>query len=310
MRTAVTTLLVFMAWGHATTAQQLRLIPQTGLDKVRTSISQNDARFTSLKNCGLIPNLGLRMEYNFRKGHGPYLELLTNRSVVGVDYINRESDVQLENISRGDKRYSIGGGYQLNSKPIRLSKSKAGKSQVKEIPASSSRKQSIGYAGRCGQKKEIKSIKSKNNGWTVRIQPALGAAYIPGLVENVVHQDASFRYNAGNTNLAIVSRMGFAFAKNRQSVITLALNYQKGIGNLDEVTVSSTSGTKTHVTNLSSKTSSWGLTAGIPITLYKKKAPVTKHMMRITEKKIDTPSKTPSKCQQYKMSCGQKSKSL
>lgn len=309
MRTAVTTiLLVLIAWGHVTTAQKLRLVPQTGFDKIRTNISQNDGSFTSLKNC-ITSNLGLRMEYNFRKGHGPYVELLTNRSIVGVDFATKESGVQQETVSRGDKRYSIGAGYQLNSKAIQLTKSKA--SSPKEITGSSYKKQCIGYTSRCGQKKEIKNVRSQNNGWTMRVQPALGAAYIPRQ-EDVVHQTGAFRYNAGNTNVAIISRLGFEFAKNRQSVIMLAVVYQKGIGNLDEVSVSSTTGTKTNVTRLNSKTSSWGFTAGIPITLYKKKPPVKKYMMKITERKTVTEKKSssPSKCQQYKSNCGQKTKSL
>ena len=301
MRTTVTTLLVFIVWGHATTAQQLRLVPQTGFEKIRTSISQNDGSFSSLKNC-LAPNLGLRMEYNFRKGHGPYIELLTNRSVTGVDYSSKESGVQQENIFGGDKRFAIGGGYQLSSKAIRLSKNNS------QVGTSSYKKQCIGYASRCGQKKEIKSVKSTNNGWTLRLQPAAGVVYIPGIPEDVVHRDAAFRYNAGNTDLAILTRMGFEFSKNRQGVITLALNYQKGIGNMDEVTVSSTAGTKTSVTKLNSKTSSWGLTAGIPITLYKKKPAVKKLIMKISERKTEAEKK--QKCQQYKMSCGQKTRSL
>jgi hypothetical protein len=54
-------------------------------------------------------------------------------------------------------------------------------------------------------------------------------------------------------------------------MFTIGINYLKGIGNLDTKTVTAIVGNKTTTATLKSATSSWNITAGIPITLTKNK---------------------------------------
>ena len=310
MRPAFITTLVFIAWGHATTAQKLSLTPQTGLEKNRTSIRFNDLSSFSPLCQKLTPQVALRMNYEFKKGHGPYVSLGTTRHIIALDVVNPENISRDLNAARHAVQFRTEAGYQFSSKPISLKRSANTVLPAKTPMVLSAPKKQCGDSyvrSKCGKKESstlaIRKIekpmqevmtRNKNKGWSFRIQPAVGAAYVPALKQDVVlkNENSAFTYKAGNYDLAFVSRVGFEFAKNRDSRFTLGIQYLRGLGNLDTRTVSTASGTKTNITQVRSSISSWSLTAGVPISLYKKQ-PVKKQQVE--------PKRVPSKCGQYKM---------
>ncbi|HUR09983.1 MAG TPA: hypothetical protein VM012_01360 [Flavitalea sp.] len=315
MRPALITSLVFIAWGHAATAQKLSLSPQIGIERNNTTLRYTDVASFSPLCQNLSPQASLRLDYRFRKGHGPYTEIGTTRPVVSVDFRTVEGATSNTSAETGPFRLKIEGGYQLSSKPFFFKKSarKIDIPKVVEMPSTVKKScggsSSYGYRGHCSRKsgeelaaKSMKRIPEKmtravNKGWSFRIQPSLGAAYVPALKNDVVlkNGNSEFTYNAGNYDLAVVSRLGFEFAKNHDRMFTIAVQYLKGVGNLGSRSVSSMSGTKTHITQVQSAVSGWSLKAGIPLNLSHKKPD-----KKIMEQKHNTPSK----CQQYKMHCG------
>jgi hypothetical protein len=106
----------------------------------------------------------------------------------------------------------------------------------------------------------------------------------------------NYTYKAGDWTTAVITGAGFEFGKNKQRMFTIGINYLKGIGNLATRTVTAVVGNKTTTAVLNSSTSSWNITAGIPITLTKNK---TNQKQRVTEKSYEHHWK----CGQYKSGC-------
>ena len=133
----------------------------------------------------------------------------------------------------------------------------------------------------------------------MRIQPSAGAAFVPALRQDVLLKDEqnAFSYKAGNYDVGIVSRVGFEFAKSREERFTIAVQYLKGLSNLDTRSVATSAGTKSNITQVRSATSSWSLVAGIPINLYKKQQIQKKQLIQ-QKKEV---REYPSKCGQYKL---------
>jgi hypothetical protein len=85
--------------------------------------------------------------------------------------------------------------------------------------------------------------------------------------------------------------MGIEFGKGKQRLFTLSAFYAKGLSNLKEQEISSLENNKITNTTLNSKTSSWGMTIGVPFSFSK------------TKKTVVTPVKT-TEHKEYKSKCG------
>jgi len=144
---------------------------------------------------------------------------------------------------------------------------------------------------------------SGNKGWFVSIQPSVGMAFVPAVKTDVSTQTQgnknSVTYIAGNYNSAVTAGVGFEFGKNTEKKFVIGVQYLQGIGNLDERTVSTSSGGKSTVTSLSSSVSGLNFTVGIPISLTKKK-PVTKQVVIVEDKKpVEKKANTERRCGRY-----------
>jgi hypothetical protein len=78
---------------------------------------------------------------------------------------------------------------------------------------------------------------------------------------------AGFTYTPG-WKTAIVPAMGFEFAKGSQRLFTLGVFYTSPIGQKEEA-VNTLMESKTVTTNLQPRTSSWGVTLGVPFSFAK-----------------------------------------
>ncbi len=312
MRPALITCLVFLVWGHASNAQKLNLTPQIGFEKNNTTVSFNGHSAYSPICNEVSPQLGLRLNYEFKKGHGPYMAFGSTRHIITMDVDEPENITTDLDATRHAVKFRSEVGYQLSSKPINLSGKSKSTASV-QSPAKQSQKVCGSYSRyKCGnkssetlsmQKKEVAANNyakaNKNKGWSMRIQPSAGAVFVPALKEDVTlsGDQASFTYHAGNYDMGIVSRVGFEFAKNNNARFTVAVQYLKGISNLNDRQVVTNTATKSHTTNVGSSISSWSLVAGIPINLYKKQ-PVQKKQVMMQKKEV---KQYPSKCGQYKL---------
>ncbi|MBC7948083.1 MAG: hypothetical protein H7Y42_09415 [Chitinophagaceae bacterium] len=306
MRTAAFTLLCFVAFGNAMNAQRFSLLPQVGFENTKTSISYNQLSSFAPLGTKFSPQASLRLNYASKLGHGFFLGAATSRSLVSFSFSNPETGMNQFKAATGSMQLQLEGGYQFNSKRINLGKSQAtnakskSSSTAKKSCGSSAQKSSgcsksysSSYSNRCGSKQAKNPTLAKNRGSWMRIQPSVGMGFIPAVQTDVVSKTqgsvTTYEYRAGNWQTGLIAGTSFEFGKNNTRKFTVSLNYFKGLGNLDEQSMTTSDGVKAITTSLKSNVSGWNMRIGIPFSLTKK----------------PTVKKTEKKTFERKVSCGQ-----
>jgi hypothetical protein len=314
MRSATVTCLLFVAFGYAASAQ-FTIQPQVGIENFRTSLNYNNLPSFSPLGGKLSPQASVRLDYKFKHGHGPFLGIATSNSVVSFNFSDPETARNVYQASAGDIQLRFEAGYQLTSKRIYFNKSGATSKPASKSVSKSSQNETNYTKHGCGEYSErsrccshssttkSKIAASKNNGWWMRIQPSIGAAFIPSvkqdLITNPQGSQASYEYRAGNWNSALVTGTSFEFGNNAQRKFTVSINYLKGLGNLDTRMLTTTTGAKTVTTDFKSAVSGWNLKLGVPISLSKTKTIAKQKVIEKTYK-----YKYEGKCGQYRSRCG------
>ena len=300
MRTAALTGL-FVVIGYAATAQ-LTLLPQVGFENSKTNITVNDLATFSPLGLKFSPQVGFKLDYKFKQGHGPWIGVNTSRSKVNFAFSDPENASTSYLASVGNMQLRIEAGYQHSFKPINFKNNSSSSSSKSKASSSSSKtkspsQQTYTYRKTCGGKEVVvvrsecaqkvakshcgsnKTAAKKENSW-MKIQPSLGVAYIPSVEQDVVTKTGNgqtvHEYHAGNWNTAFLAGTGFEFGRGKARLFTVSINYYKGLGNLEPTTVTTVSGTKTTHTTLESQSSGFSMKVGIPFTLTKNKQAKTK----------------------------------
>jgi hypothetical protein len=261
-------ILLFVAFGYAAKCQRFTLLPQVGFENSETKISYNDLRSFSPLGVKFSPQASLRLNYSSKQGHGFFIGAVTSRSIVSFSFTDPETGRNNFTATAGNMQLRLEGGYQFNSKPITLGKSR-------QSPVNNTEKKDCGsHSSHCCSRSVNKTREpafSRNKNSWVRIQPSVGLGFIPGVKSDVVTKtqngQASYQYNAGNWNTALTAGAGFEFGRGSTRQFTVSINYFKGLGNMNERTISSLSSGKLVSTDLSSSASGWNLKIGIPFTL-------------------------------------------
>jgi hypothetical protein len=301
MRLALPSLLL-LSVGTAAHAQ-LSVTPQIGLENSQVSLSTNNSSFSSLGSA-LAPRASVRLDYRFKKAHGPYVGFGTSPGITTVSTANPEAIMSNYSTTTGSPKLRLEAGYGFSTKPINLQKpsfTTETKTVTRQVKT------------RCGTYSKTYQVttKKKNDTWNMRIQPSAGIAYTPAKSNGLVtQQDATgtvYQYKAGNWNTAVTTGVGFAFAKGAQQKFAVGLNYLRGIGNLGEQSLSTASEGKTSVNQLQSRASAWSLSFGIPFTLTKQKQEVK--LVKAQQQKKSTHKSKCGASREYKR-CGSRSYSL
>jgi hypothetical protein len=287
-----------------TANSQLTIAPQAGFENSNTKISYNNLPYFSPLT-QVAPKFGLRADYKFKSGFGPFAGIVTSRSLVSYDFTDPEKGMAEYNASVGKTLAQLQAGLQYTSKPIFFKKQTSASKTPKtaETATSTHSYYSSGCSRNlysvCGSKKSstAEKTKSPDKGWSLRVQPSAGVGFIPANVQDFVVNPAgslsTYTYNAGNNKTTLLTGMGFEFAKNEKRLFTLSVNYFKGLGD-NATSFTSEVGGKTTTTVLNSKLSGWGATLGVPIIFTKK--PKTTTVQKVEQKpKYD--------CQKYRMDC-------
>ncbi len=278
-------LFVIAVYGYAANAQ-LTLRPQTGIEIPATKISYNN--LPSFKPaCQSLAQFGLRADYAFKGGIGPFVGLFTHRPSVNYNFTDPEKGMSAYEAAVGDLQLQLQAGLQYSTKPLLLGKKT---SAVTPGPEN----MSVSTSGCGGRKVEETQDSKQKPAWTVRLQPAVGLGYVPSnkadLETKNLGTQTSYTYRAGNTKTELISGLAFEFARNRTKFLSLSINYFKGLES-NETTFTTQSSAKTVTTTLSSKVSGWNATIGIPISVAKKNTLKTQ--------------KSYHRCsEQYKRKCG------
>jgi len=282
-------LFFFVAFGYAANAQRFTLLPQVGFENSKTKIIYNDQEAFSPTGVKFSPQASLRLNYASKKGHGFFIGAATSRSIVQFGFTDPETAKSNYTATTGNMQVRLEGGYQYSTKPLALGKSKASSTKNTE-------KKNCSYRSHCCSRnpgKTQQASSAKNNTSWVKIQPSAGIGYIPGVRSNVTAKTVSgqpvYEYNAGNMNTSFITGVGFEFGKGSARQFTVSVNYFKGLGNLNNETITSVSSGKNVTTTLASATSGWGVRVGIPFSL---------------KAKSNSQVKTQKKPQQYRSGCG------
>jgi len=289
MRTAALTSVLFVAFGYAANSQQLTLLPHVGFENSRTTTSYNDLRSFAPLGGEFSPQAGVRLDYKFKQGFGPYLGISTSRSIVLFSFTDPENGMNIFNASPGNMQLRFEGGYQFSTNPVYFNKSKqqSVKSPSQKISAkkncgeenaakSSCCSKSYSASSSCCSENKSKARQTinKNKGNWIRLLPSIGVGFIPSVKTDVITKmqggQTTYEYKAGNWNTALMTGVGFEFGRNKQRLFNVSVNYFNGIGNLNKQTITSVSGSKTTITHLESDASGWNVKVGIPFTLAQK----------------------------------------
>jgi hypothetical protein len=267
-RTAL--LLVIAVYGYAANAQ-LTLRPQVGFEVPTTKISYNN--LPSFKpECQSAAQFGLRADYQFKGGFGPFIGVFTHQPLVTYNFTDPEAGMTSYTAEEGDRKVQLQAGLQYSTKPIALNKQtttvKANPESVSETKSGCRR-----YSSGCHKKSnETQNSSSQKSVWTVRLQPSAGLAYLPSSDEDIETINSgtqtSYTYNAGNIKTEFIAGLGFEFARNKTKFLSLSVNYFKGLGNNETILTTQSSG-KTVTTTLNSNVSGWNASIGIPISFSK-----------------------------------------
>ncbi|WP_276503410.1 hypothetical protein [Terrimonas pollutisoli] len=279
-------------------AQKLTLLPQVGFENTKTSLNFNDLSTISPMNMNFTPHAGIRLDYQSKKGFGPYIGVSTTRPGINFRFTDAENVMNSFSAVAGNMQVRLESGLQYSIKPITLGKSK----NIEKITAPANENKTKSNCGRtylssrCGSKAtESKKQPANQRSW-VSIQPALGFAYVPtaktGVISKTQGGQTIYEYRAGYHNAAFTAGAGFEFGKNSQRIMTATISYFNGIGNLNEESITTSTGTKPTTTIIKSDVSGWNLKVGIPFTLAQKKQ---KPVVEIKQKST----------QEYKGKCGQ-----
>ena len=287
-------LLVIAVYGYAANAQ-LTLRPQAGFEIPRTKLRYNNQSFFK-PECQSSGQLGLRADFQFKGGLAPFAGIVTHRPLVSYSFDNPETGMTSYKADEGDLQVQLQAGLQYSTKPISLSGKPSAAPAVFEnvSPAES---ESPYYSSGCHRKKsmESKTTSPQKTMWTLRLQPSAGIGYVPSGKNDLETISSgpspSYIYNAGNVKTEFISGLGFEFAKNQTRILTLSINYFKGLSN-NETTFTTESAGKSVTTTLRSEVSGWNASIGVPIGFGKKSSSAT-------------PQKSYRKCSDsYKSKCG------
>jgi len=272
----------------AMNAQKLSLTPQVGFENSKTSVNYNNLGSFAPLGGEFNPQVSLRLDYKFKQGFGPYIGASTSRSGVLYGFNDIENGMNVYTATKANMQLRMEAGYQYTSKPIFFNKTKqssntssktksAGKSSCGSYSYRSSCSRSYSsQSSRCQSKSSaMKKAENKNKGGWVRLQPSMGIGYIAAPKTDIVTKTdgilTAYEYRAGNWNTAFLTGMGFEFGRNKQRLMEVSINYFKGIGNMNQQTISNESGIKTNYATLESKASGWNMRIGIPFTLIPEK---------------------------------------
>src|SRR5215217_3307480 len=94
------------AFGCAANAQ-FTVLPQLGLENSRTSVAFNNEPSFAPLGSKLSPQAAIRLDYAFKKLHGPFIGLATSRSIVNYQFSKPENGTAEYNASRGNTQLRL-----------------------------------------------------------------------------------------------------------------------------------------------------------------------------------------------------------
>ena len=275
-----TLLTAFSLLAASSVYAQFSLQPQFGFEQSRTALTYGSGPAASNSSGNL--KAGLKIDYRLKGGHSPFINLTTTPAPVSFAFDN--AGTLVNSFQSSTPKLMLQAGYGYSSKAIRLGKGGA----PKNTPGVTQENRALHqhgcgmYRSRCGERRAAKT-NAASQPLNLRLQPSLALAYVPSATQTLSPKNGGLEYTAANWKTALVPSMGFEFAKGQQRLFTLNLFYTKPLAQSSNAATLSMSAKAVPV-SLLAKTSSWGMTIGIPFGFAKTAQPKTKAQNRPTEK--------------------------
>lgn len=261
--------LVLVLFAGTASHAQFSLTPQAGFEQSRTALNYGNGLSAADINGNI--KAGLKLDYRFKTGHTPFVNLTTSPAPVNFIFDNVGS---LVGTSRElTPLFRLEAGYGYATKAIRLGKKSTTVSNSNGPQATTEsftqQRTCGGYramASRCGQRK-LQKLAPVDNTLNLRLQPSVAFAYVPAATEGVKQTSNGFQY-AADWQTAIVPAVGFELAKGARRLLTLNVFYTKPLSEVSETGMIA-SGAKAISVPVQPRTSTWGLTLGVPFSFAK-----------------------------------------
>ena len=101
---------------------QLSFLPQLGFERSKTLVQYNNSSSFSPIGSRANPKANLRMDYLFKKSHGPYMAVGTAPGAVAFSFNDVANAANNFKAAQNSLQWRLEGGYQYSSKPINLKK--------------------------------------------------------------------------------------------------------------------------------------------------------------------------------------------
>jgi hypothetical protein len=171
-----------------TANSQFTLLPQAGFENSNTKISYNNLSYFSPLT-QFQPKFGLRADYKFKNGFGPFAGISTSRSLVSYAFNDPEKGMTEYNASMGKMQAQLQAGLQYTSKPIffkkQTSANKTSSAKTVETATSNHSYYSsdavvpIRIRLRLQEIKHCRKNKPQNKGWSLSSSAFSRCGFIP-----------------------------------------------------------------------------------------------------------------------------------
>jgi hypothetical protein len=231
-----------------THAQELVLTPQIGIQGSNTKIGYNNSPYYT--PCRDLTGLaGFRLNYQSKKGHGPYIGFGLATSTTTYMISDPGSTFGSFGGSVTDV-FRIQAGYQWNTKPIYFKRLWDNNISREEF------------------------ARLKKKGWSMRFQPyvGIGIDLRNGNATNYTTQSAGTTITTyyGRRSLNINTGVNFEFSKNDKKLFTLGFSLVHGLGNMQTTIINKNYNGVDYHTQLFNRSSGFNITLGVPLTLWMK----------------------------------------
>lgn len=279
-------ILPLFAFISFTSNAQFSILPQLGMEALRTTIQSGDFSSFSPAGLQLAPRLSVRAAYNLKSGQGAFLGVATGSPAVQFKFTDPKSARDAYTTATKDLQLRLEVGYQFTSKPITLKKSvntktaNANNYPAWYAPNASSRGSSCAARRMsCGMRSATGNMQTKavakDNGVYMRIKPSIGLVLTPsqgGVETKTVAGGTAYSYTAASST-ALIAGTAFEIGKRNEPGLVVSINYLRSLGNNTQ-TLTSNDVLKPTVTTFSSMASGFNIGVGVPLS-FKKKTVVT-----------------------------------
>lgn len=250
MRICLHAILIALLFPVFSFSQRLTLTPQAGIQTAPTRVLLNNSPYAAPYRTSTA-YVGVRLAYQSKQGHGPYLNLALGTS--GNTYQLSEHGMLFPNAFKQAMTdvFRVEGGYQWNSKPLYFKRIWDNNLSAEEF------------------------AKLAKKGWFVRLQPFAGLALEQ---RNGNTDDRMAFINNGtvstyssNRNLVFSTGLNLEFGKNGKQAFTLGFNYIVGLRGGQTTIIDRTVNGVNYHTHLFNRSSGFNVTLGVPLTIWKKR---------------------------------------